>query len=280
MKDTVCHAAWTCHLPSSGISSEPSGYRTAMTRAKMIPWAARTLLLTKLDDSWVIPLPEFEPDPDPLPPPVLAWVNGLESELTVAVLMSRLNLSVSSCWPIEALLLVVESEDPSFHALIQPVELVRDIVPPDHDSQLEHFTLAVMMLPLTPLPARRVSLAALLLVSSEGCVYRVPRRGDSVRLPFPSWYMRKMLEPDMAVPVPRATHSYDVGAEIWKYMLPDPDFADEDGTPMLKHTLLALPGQYFCVAPLTRLVPIRPVKKVNYSIPVAIGVVVTNVRGA
>ena len=76
--------------------------------------------------------------------------------------------------------------------------------------------------------------------------------------------MRKMLEPDIPDPVPRATHSYDVGADIWKYMLPDPAFADEDGTPMLKHTLLALLGQYFCVAPLTTLVPMRPVEKVNW----------------
>ena len=114
-------------------------------------------------------------------------------------------------------MLVVASELPDFQAPIHPaLVLVSDMVPPLHDWQLEHTTLAVMVEPsaLTPLPLRSVNLAAVLLVSSVGIWYCLPRRGDKVRLPFPSWYMRKILEPDMADPVPNATHWYDVGALI------------------------------------------------------------------
>src|SRR4051794_33197692 len=108
-----------------------------------------------------------------------------------------------------AALLVVASEEPDFQAPIHAaLVLWSDMVPPLHDWQLEHATLAVMVEPsaLTPLPPRSVNLAAVLLVSSVGIWYCFPRRGDKVRLPFPSWYMRKILEPDMPDPVPKATH--------------------------------------------------------------------------
>jgi hypothetical protein len=96
--------------------------------------------------------------------------------------------------------------------------LLRDISPPVHVWQLEHATLAVMVEPssLTPLPARRVRRAAVLLVSSVGGEYETPRRGDSVTFPRPSWYIRKMLEPAMASPVPNAAHCSEAGALIWK----------------------------------------------------------------
>jgi hypothetical protein len=83
---------------------------------------------------------------------------------------------------------------------------------------LEHATFAVMVAPssLTPLPASRVRRAAVPLVSSVGGWYPRPRRGESVTLPCPSWYIKKMFEPDMPEPVPSATHWSDDGALIWK----------------------------------------------------------------
>jgi hypothetical protein len=108
---------------------------------------------------------------------------------------------------------------PAFQAPIQELDVdCRLIDPPDHVSQLAHCTLAVMVWPSsdTPLPASSVSWAAVDDVSSVGMVWKVPRRGDSVMLPAPSWYMRKMLEPDILLPVPRATHAYEAGAVIWK----------------------------------------------------------------
>lgn len=68
----------------------------------------------------------------------------------------------------------------------------------------------------TPLPARRVNFAAVLLVSSVGIERKVPLRGESVRLPAPSWYMIKRFEFDIELPVPSEIHEKDVGAVIWK----------------------------------------------------------------
>lgn len=108
------------------------------------------------------------------------------------------------------------SEDPDFQAPIQFVpELATFRVPPDHDSQLAHITLATIVSPLTPLPARRVICEAVD-ASYSGSRWPVPGLADTVTLPWPSWYMMKMLAPDICVPVPRATHEYVVGAEIWK----------------------------------------------------------------
>lgn len=71
-----------------------------------------------------------------------------------------------------ALLLVVPSELPAFHAETQLVLVLDKLILPllAQDWQLEQATLAVMVLPLTPDPASRVSLAAVLLVSSVGAV--------------------------------------------------------------------------------------------------------------
>lgn len=98
------------------------------------------------------------------------------------------------------------SADPDFQAPIheEPV-LATSRVPPDHDSQLAHITLATIVSPLTPLPDRRVICEAVD-ASYWGCWWPVPGLGDTVTLPDPSWYMMKMLAPDICVPVPRATH--------------------------------------------------------------------------
>lgn len=114
-----------------------------------------------------------------------------------------------------AALSVVASDGPAIQAAIQAVPvLVSDIRPPFQVWQLEHATLAVMPSAPTPLPARSVRRAAVLLPSRVGMVCGVPRRGDKVRLPFPSWYIKNMFEPDMAEPVPNATHWNVAGALI------------------------------------------------------------------
>lgn len=108
----------------------------------------------------------------------------------------------------DALWLVDANDEPLFQAPIQLLDvLVSDMVcwPESHDSQLAHMTLAVIVSSLTPLPASRVSWAAPALVSSDGWEWPLPRRGDSVRLPVPSWYITNMLDPDMESPVPSAT---------------------------------------------------------------------------
>ena len=207
-----------------------------MTSAMIIPCAARIALLSILVVS-VKPEPEAEPepesesepesdpdpepDPDPppslLPPPASGVVEkGSLSELMVARVKSTLNCEWPSCWTIFAALSVEAIEGPCFHAAIQPAPvLLSAISPPAHVWQLEHTTLAVMVVPsvLTPLPARSVKRAAVL---SLGIVYPWPKRGDRVTLPVPSWYIRKILEPGMPWPVPSATHWNDVGALIWK----------------------------------------------------------------
>ncbi len=215
-----------------------------MTRAMRIPWAAKIVLFDDedttvapppLDEDPPFPLPDeppLLPEPDPallLPPPLplplplplllpLAVTKGLLSLLIVALVRSNWYWAVSSCWLIAAFLFVVASEPPDFQAPIHgELVLATESLPLlPHDSQLEHMTLAVMTLPLTPLPASSVSLAALLLVSRDGVVWNVPRRGERVTLPAPSWYMMNMLEPYIMEPVPRATHWYEVGAEMLK----------------------------------------------------------------
>jgi hypothetical protein len=125
------------------------------------------------------PEPEPEPDPVPLPepppvvPPSLVPVKGLLSELTVALVKSKPKVVVSSCWAILAFVLVVASEPPDFQPPIQPEDVLEsDIWPPLHVWQLAHRTLAIMFWPSleSPLPARRVNCAAVLLVSSVGVV--------------------------------------------------------------------------------------------------------------
>jgi hypothetical protein len=127
----------------------------------------------------------------------------------VALVRSTLNWARSSWYEIVAALSVVASDEPCFQALIHPaLVLLSDISPPLQDWQLEHATLAVMVDPssLTPLPARRVNFAAVLLVSSWGSECPVPSRGDKVTLSCPSWYIRKMLESVIPDPVPNAAH--------------------------------------------------------------------------
>ena len=113
----------------------------------------------------------------------------------------------------DALLLVVAKEDPDFHAAIHSDAVsVRLSEPPFQLSQFGQTKLAVMTPFTTPLPASSPSCAADELVSSFGIECPVPRRGDSVRLPAPSWYMTNMLDPFIWSPVPRATHEYVDGA--------------------------------------------------------------------
>lgn len=166
------------------------------------------------------PEPEPEPESESVPPPAALVVKkGLLSELMVARVKSTRNWVWSSCCAMLASWSVVASAEPSLHALIHPAPvLLSDMEPPFQDWQLAHATLAVMVEPsaLTPLPARSVKRAALLPVASVGMLYPLAWRGDRVTLPFPSWYTRKMLEPDMDEPVPNATHCNEVGALIWK----------------------------------------------------------------
>lgn len=198
-----------------------------MTSAMIMPWATR---MAGFEDPPLSITPPLEPEPLPEPPswPVpdsdplpssspSAETKGLLSSLTVAWVRSIRNRVLSSCCWMVASRSVVSSDGPSLQAPIQ-LELVlwRDISPPSQDSQLAQATLAVMTEPSTPLPARRVSRAALLLVSSLGSVCPTPRRGDRVTFPLPSWYIRKMLAPAMPEPVPNATHWNEVGARIWK----------------------------------------------------------------
>lgn len=145
------------------------------------------------------PPPPLLPPPLPVPVPgseLSAWRKGLLSVETVAWVRSSWNWSWSSCWLMLALLLVVDSEDPDFHAAIHSDAVsVRLSEPPLQLSQFGQTKLAVMTPLATPLPARSVNFAADELVSSLGCECPVPRRGDNVRLPDPSWYMTYMLAP-------------------------------------------------------------------------------------
>lgn len=80
---------------------------------------------------------------------------------------------------------------------------------------------------LTPDPLKTVIFAA---VSCSGITCPVPNLGETVTF-FPSddVYMTNMLEPVIDEPWPRATHSYDVGADNWKKMSPSPELAVVSG---------------------------------------------------
>lgn len=158
-----------------------------------------------------------DPDPDPDPLPASPSVKGLLSFATLACVRSMLKVTVSSCWIMRAFRSVVAKEEPDLQAPTQPEDVLSsDMEPALQVSQLEHRTLATIVPSLTPLPSRRVNCAAVLLVSSEGVVCWVPRRGDSVIFPLPSWYMTKRLESDIIDPVPKDTQESEVGARIWK----------------------------------------------------------------
>lgn len=145
-----------------------------------------------------------------------APTKGLLSDSMLACDRSRLKFECASWYEMAWDALVDASEDPSFQAPIHDeLELATFRVPPDHDWQLAHCTLATIVSPLTPLPARSVICEAVD-ASYSGSWWPVPGLGETVTLPFPSWYMMKMLAPRICEPEPRATHWYVVGAEIWK----------------------------------------------------------------
>lgn len=128
--------------------------------------------------------------------------------------------------------LVLSSAEPAFHAPIHVVlVLVVLTVPPDQFLQSVQRILATIMPLWTPLPAsssRFMAVDALY----WGWVLPLPCREDTVTLPAPSVYMMNMLAPAIScVPTPRATHEYEVGAEICRYMLPVVEDAVVPGTP-------------------------------------------------
>ena len=87
---------------------------------------------------------------------------------------------------------------------------------------------------LTPEPSNNVTCAALL---SLGIVYPPAVRGESVTFVLSELvYTKNMFELDMDLPWPKATHSYVLGAEIWKKISPLPDDAVPSGMLSLKHT--------------------------------------------
>lgn len=159
----------------------------------------------------------LEPDdPDDVGVVAAAPTKGLLSDSMLACDRSRLNSECASWYEMAWDWSVDASEDPDFQAPIHDEpELATSRVPPDHDWQLAHCTLATIVSPLTPLPARSVICEAVD-ASYSGSWWPVPGLGDTVTLPWPSWYMMKMLAPRICEPVPRATHEYVVGAEIWK----------------------------------------------------------------
>ena len=232
--------------------AEPRGYRAAKTSAITTPCAARTPILIPDDVPFTItpdesvldpelePEPESPPPPDPVPDPpeppepldppdppgssdppptpALLSTKGLLSELTVAWVKSTEKITVSSCSAILAFRSVVANELPDFHPPTHPTSVPERVIDPAlHDWQLEHITLATIWpSAVTPLPSKRVSCAAVSLVSREGGVWRVPCRGDSVIFPDPSWYTMNRLEFAMVVPVPSDTQEYEVGAVMLK----------------------------------------------------------------
>jgi hypothetical protein len=88
----------------------------------------------------------------------------------------------------------------------------------------------------TPEPSSNVTLAALLKL---GITWPLAVRGDSVTfVPPDEVYTKNMFAPDMPLPWPRATHSYELGAEIWKNTSPVPEDAVLAGMLSLKQTLV------------------------------------------
>lgn len=153
-----------------------------------------------------------ELDPELVAVTADAPAKGFASFVIVALVRSKVNCEVVSCFAMVAAWSLESSAAPLFHAAIQLVlDPARSMVPPVHDAQLEHLTLAVIrpVLVSTPDPCNKVRVVV---VSSLGCVWPVPVRGDMVTLPVPSAYMTKMLEPDICEPWPRAVHVYEVGA--------------------------------------------------------------------
>lgn len=97
---------------------------------------------------------------------------GLTSFDTEADVRSNVKPVVLSCRWMAAFLSVVSRELPLSHAAIhEELVLLRLIWPPLAQLlQLEHMIFAFMVLPSTPDPAKTVSFAAVLLVSSTGIV--------------------------------------------------------------------------------------------------------------
>ena len=71
--------------------------------------------------------------------------------------------------------------------------------------------------------------------------------GETVTFwPSAELYMMNMLALLIIVPCASATQEYDVGADSWKYMSPDPELADCSGTLSEKQTSVS--GQVFKTA--------------------------------
>jgi hypothetical protein len=131
-----------------------------------------------------------------------------------------------------------------------PLDDLKSIAPLDQPLQFEpticqhvvcksalgysHRTLAVMTPSFTPDPSSNVTCAALLKL---GVVYPLAVRGESVTLVLSEFvYTKNMFELVIDFPWPKATHSYMLGADIWKNMSPLPDVAVLSGMLSLKQT--------------------------------------------
>lgn len=253
-KAIVCHDAWMYHFPIRGIKLEPRGYRMTKTMDMMTPWAVGRVWLgvePPETPETALPLPLSSPSPSPsspeledpgllplllplpLPLPLLLAldpVKGFESELMLALPRLTWNSVMLSCWVMMAAGFAESRESPDFHAEIQ-----FDWPEKSRFVQLPHRTLATMLPPTTPEPARS---STSLLALKVGMTWFAPGLVLSVTFPLPSWYMMNMLESGMEVPMPRPIHCHDVGALSWKKMSPESAFAVASGTPHSKQTPL------------------------------------------
>lgn len=146
---------------------------------------------------------EPEPEPEVVPS---APLKGLLSVPKLACVRSKSNCKLPSWNDILSDRLVEASEDPAFQAPIHwALVSATPSVPPDQLSQFAHRTLAIIESPDTPLPESS-SRSDAVEASYCGSAWRLDCRDDTVTLPFPSWYIRKMFAPTMLAPVPKATH--------------------------------------------------------------------------
>lgn len=90
---TDCHTAWTCHLPSRGMTTAPSGYRITKTMAMPRPCAQMTCML---GCATCVTPPLLDPEPV-VGVVAAALVNGLLSVAIVAFVMSKLK-DVCASW--------------------------------------------------------------------------------------------------------------------------------------------------------------------------------------
>jgi hypothetical protein len=156
---------------------------------------------------------------------VAADTNGLVSEDKDAAERSKVNWLVlsKSCWgsvyerseepaalPWYQAQIQGDEEEVALESKVHVVPVCRQHLPICSRRCNAHRTLAVMTPLLIPLPSSS-SIPLYRLLSNSGSTSPWPSRALSVTL-SPFAYMTKMWEPAIWVPMPRPTHSYDVGA--------------------------------------------------------------------